>query len=44
MPGASHYRSVPGEFYERPANLFAAGFVAPAIMNFFPARFDPRSD
>ncbi len=28
----------PEELYERPANLFVAGFIGSPTMNFFPAR------
>ena len=32
----------PGELYERPRNLFVAGFIGSPTMNFLPARLDRR--
>lgn len=36
--GIAHQIGTPEELYERPANLFVAGFIGSPAMNFFPAR------
>lgn len=36
--GIAQQIGTPEELYERPANLFAAGFIGSPAMNFFPAR------
>ncbi|WP_070891869.1 trehalose ABC transporter ATP-binding protein SugC [Mycobacterium tuberculosis] len=36
--GIAQQIGTPGELYERPANLFVAGFIGSPAMNFFPAR------
>lgn len=36
--GIAQQISTPEELYERPANLFVAGFIGSPAMNFFPAR------
>jgi multiple sugar transport system ATP-binding protein len=37
--GVAQQIGTPGELYERPANLFVAGFIGSPAMNFFPATF-----
>jgi multiple sugar transport system ATP-binding protein len=32
--------ATPGELYERPRNLFVAGFIGSPSMNFLPATFE----
>jgi multiple sugar transport system ATP-binding protein len=34
---------VPGELYERPANIFVAGFIGSPAMNFLPARIEGQT-
>jgi multiple sugar transport system ATP-binding protein len=34
---------VPGELYERPANIFVAGFIGSPAMNFLPARIEGQA-
>ena len=38
--GILHQAGTPQELYERPANVFVAGFIGSPAMNFAPARFD----
>src|SRR6516162_7370236 len=39
--GAAQQIGTPDELYERPANLFVAGFIGSPAMNFFPADLTP---
>ncbi|ORV91338.1 ABC transporter ATP-binding protein [Mycobacterium interjectum] len=39
--GVAQQIGTPDELYERPANLFVAGFIGSPAMNFFPARLTP---
>src|ERR1700733_13624373 len=39
--GAAQQIGTPDELYERPANLFVAGFIGSPAMNFFPATLTP---
>jgi multiple sugar transport system ATP-binding protein len=39
--GVAHQIGTPDELYERPANLFVAGFIGSPAMNFFPATLTP---
>jgi multiple sugar transport system ATP-binding protein len=39
--GAAQQIGTPDELYERPANLFVAGFIGSPSMNFFPATLTP---
>jgi multiple sugar transport system ATP-binding protein len=39
--GVAQQIGTPGELYERPANLFVAGFIGSPAMNFFPATMTP---
>jgi len=39
--GAAQQIATPDELYERPANLFVAGFIGSPAMNFFPASLTP---
>ena len=39
--GVAQQIGTPGELYERPANLFVAGFIGSPAMNFFPATLTP---
>ena len=41
--GEAQQIGTPGELYERPANLFVAGFIGSPAMNFFPATLDGTS-
>ncbi|MCV7347523.1 ABC transporter ATP-binding protein [Mycolicibacterium rhodesiae] len=41
--GEAQQIGTPGELYERPANLFVAGFIGSPAMNFFPATLDGMS-
>jgi multiple sugar transport system ATP-binding protein len=41
--GVLRQAASPRELYERPANLFVAGFIGSPAMNFLPARIDGRS-
>ena len=38
--GVAQQIGTPEELYERPANLFVAGFIGSPAMNFFPATLD----
>ena len=40
--GVAQQIGTPEELYERPANLFVAGFIGSPAMNFFPATLDRR--
>ncbi|BBX42431.1 ABC transporter ATP-binding protein [Mycobacterium simiae] len=40
--GAAQQIGTPEELYERPANLFVAGFIGSPPMNFFPATLTPN--
>ena len=39
--GVAQQIGTPDELYERPANLFVAGFIGSPAMNFFPAKLTP---
>jgi len=39
--GVAQQIGTPDELYERPANLFVAGFIGSPAMNFFPAKLSP---
>jgi multiple sugar transport system ATP-binding protein len=39
--GVAQQIGTPGELYERPANIFVAGFIGSPAMNFFPATLTP---
>ncbi|KAA1250561.1 sn-glycerol-3-phosphate ABC transporter ATP-binding protein UgpC [Mycobacterium simiae] len=39
--GVAQQIGTPTQLYERPANLFVAGFIGSPAMNFFPARLTP---
>lgn len=41
--GEAQQIGTPAELYERPANLFVAGFIGSPAMNFFPATLDGMS-
>ncbi len=40
--GVAQQIATPDELYERPANLFVAGFIGSPAMNFFPATLTPN--
>jgi multiple sugar transport system ATP-binding protein len=40
--GVAQQIGTPDELYERPANLFVAGFIGSPAMNFFPAELTPN--
>ncbi len=40
--GVAQQIGTPGELYERPANLFVAGFIGSPPMNFFPGTLTPN--
>ena len=40
--GVAQQIGTPDELYERPANLFVAGFIGSPAMNFFPATLTPK--